>query len=479
MKDVKGSSPRERAGLVVVGAGPGGYAAAFLAADLGLDVTLVDPAPNPGGVCLYHGCIPSKTLLHVARVLREARHAADWGVEFDPPRLDLDRLRAFKQEVVDKLTGGLGQLTRQRKIRHVRGRARLLDPHTLSIETGESGSLSLEFEHVILATGSRPSGLPGLPRDSRRVLDSTTALEVRDVPGSLLVLGGGYIGLELGSVYAALGSQVTVVEMTPGLLPGVDRDLVRPLAQRLERELHSIRLETRVVSVEERPGGLSVRFEDARSGREEHSFDAVLVAVGRKPNHEELGLEHTRVRVTDSGFVEVDEQGRTAEPSIWAIGDLAGQPMLAHKATHEGRIAAEAIAGHKVAFEAQAIPAVVFTDPEVAWCGLTEDRAKAAGRSVRVARFPWGASGRAATQGRADGVTKLLIDPESERILGVGLAGPGAGELIAEGVLAVEMGAQVRDLALTIHPHPTLSETMMEAAEVFFGQSTHVYRPRR
>jgi len=473
------SSANERAGLVVVGAGPGGYAAAFLAADLGLDVTLVDPAPDPGGVCLYRGCIPSKTLLHVARVIHEARQAAQWGVGFGEPSVDLDRLRAFKQQVVDKLTGGLGQLTRQRRIRHVRGRARLLDPHTVTVETAEGGSLSIEFDHVILATGSRAAGLPGLPRDSSRVLDSTTALELREVPGSLLVVGGGYIGLELGSVYAALGSAVTVVEMTAGLLPGVDRDLVRPLAQRLERELRAIRLQTRVAAVEERPRGLAVRFEGEQAGAEQDTFDALLVAVGRKPNHQGLGLEHTGVRLTAAGFVEVDGQGRTAEPSIWAIGDLVGQPMLAHKATHEGRVAAEAIAGHKVAFEPQAIPAVVFTDPEVAWCGLTEDQAKAAGRAVRVVRFPWAASGRAATQGRDDGVTKLLIDPDSERVLGVGIAGPGAGELIAEGVLAVEMGALAKDLALTIHPHPTLSETMMEAAEVFFGQSTHIYRPRK
>ena len=479
MTDVGDSSPAGRAELVVVGAGPGGHAAAFLAADLGLDVTLIDPAPNPGGVCLYHGCIPSKALLHVARVMHEARQAADWGVEFGEPRIDLARLRAFKQRVVEKLTGGLGQLTRQRKVRYVRGLARLTGPESLVVEAAEGPPLELEFQHVILATGSRPAELPGFPRGTPRVLDSTSALELREVPGTLLVVGGGYIGLELGSVYAALGSRVTVVEMLPGLLPGVDRDLVRPLARRLERDLEAILLETRVAQVEERPDGLAVRLEGQAAGGEARRFDALLVAVGRKPVTDGLGLEHTRVQVGAGGFVEVDAQGRTAEPTVWAIGDLVGQPMLAHKATHEGRVAAEAIAGHKVAFEPQAIPAVVFTDPEVAWCGSTEDAARAAGREVAVARFPWGASGRAATLGRDDGLTKLVIDPRSERILGVGLVGPGAGELIAEGALAIEMGALAKDLALTIHPHPTLSETLMEAADVFFGQSTNLYRPKR
>jgi dihydrolipoyl dehydrogenase len=467
----------ERADLVVVGAGPGGHAAAFLAADLGLDVTLVDPEPNPGGVCLYRGCIPSKALLHVSRLIHEARHAAEWGVEFGAPRVDLERLRSFKQRVVDKLTSGLGQLTRKREIRYVRGRARLAGPEMLEIDTADGGQ-SLAFDNAILATGSRPSTLPGFPQ-AARVLDSTSALELAELPGSLLVVGGGYIGLELGSVYAALGSAVTVVEMTDGLLPGVDRDLVRPLARRLERDLEAVLLGTRVAGVEERSGRLAVRLAGREASEGEREFDAVLVAVGRKPNTEQLGLDTTRVRVKEDGFVEVDAQGRTAEPSIWAIGDLVGQPMLAHKATHEGRVAAEAIAGGKAAFEPRAIPAVVFTDPEVAWCGLTEDEARAAGRAIEVARFPWAASGRAATLDRDDGLTKLVIEPETERILGVGLVGPGAGELIAEGVLAVEMGAVARDLALSIHPHPTLSETLMEAAEVFFGHATNLYRPRK
>ena len=461
--------------LVIVGAGPGGYAAAFHAADLGLDVALVDPEANPGGVCLYRGCIPSKALLHAASVIHDARAAAELGLHFGDPAIDIGKLRAWKNGVVAKLTGGLGQLTRQRKVRYVQGRARLLDASTLEIEGAPDGTRRLAFGHAILATGSRPFELAGFPR-SPRVLDSTSALDLGDVSGRMLVVGGGYIGLELGSVYAALGCRVTVVEMLPGLLPGVDRDLVRPLAKRLEVDLECVRLETRVAEVEERGAGLSVRFDGQA---EAETFDRVLVAVGRGPNSERLGLEATRVRVDERGFVLVDAQLRTEEPTISAIGDLVGQPMLAHKASHEGRTAVEAIAGHKVAFEPAAIPAVVFTDPEIAWCGWTEDEAKARGRAVEVARFPWAASGRALTLGRDDGLTKLVLEPGTGRVLGVGIVGPGAGELIAEGVLAVEMGATARDLALTIHPHPTLSETVMEAAEVFFGQSTHVFRPKR
>jgi len=465
--------------LAVVGAGPGGYTAAFLAADLGLQVTLIDPEPNPGGVCLYRGCIPSKALLHVAKLLRETRAAADWGVSFGEPQIDLKRLSAWKDEVVARLTEGTGQLARRRDVVTIRGRARLLDAHRLEIETLEGERRSLGFEHAILATGSLPSTPPGFPPSSARIWDSTRALALGEIPAKLLVVGGGYIGLELGSVYAALGSRVTVVEMMSGLLPGADLDLVRPLARRLEEQLEAILLETRVVSIHEQKNGVKVALEGRGGVRSEHRFDRVLVSVGRRPNTESLGLERTRVRLDDAGFVIVDEQLRTAEPSLHAIGDLVGQPMLAHKASHEGRVAVEAIAGHKVAFRPAAIPAVVFTDPEVAWCGLTETAARREGRAVRVARFPWAASGRAATLGRDDGVTKLLIDPDTERVLGVGITGPGAGELIAEGVLAVEMAALASDVKLSIHPHPTLSETLMEAAEVHFGQSTHVYRPRR
>jgi dihydrolipoamide dehydrogenase len=465
--------------VAVIGGGPGGYAAAFLAADLGLQVMLIDQEPNPGGVCLYRGCIPSKALLHVARVLSEARQAAAWGITFGAPTVDLGKLVAWKESVVHKLTGGLGDLCKRRRVVFVQGRATLQDAHTLLVHTVQGDEEVVRFQHAILATGSRPTSLPGLLLDSARVLNSTTALELRDIPQNLLVVGGGYIGLELGTVYAALGTQVTVVELTAGLLPGVDRDLVGIVAKRLEGEFQAIWLKTKVVALQEESQGIRVTFEGAEAQHTEQVFDKVLIAVGRTPNSSGMGLHSTRVAIDQRGFVQVDEQRRTAEASIFAIGDLTGEPMLAHKAAHEGRVAVEVIAGHRAAFAPQAIPAVVFTDPEIAWCGLTETQARQQNRRVQVARFPWAASGRATTLDRPEGVTKLLIDPETERILGVGIVGYGAGELIAEGVLAVEMAALASDMKLSIHPHPTLSETLMEAAEVFFGQSTHLYRPPR
>lgn len=464
--------------VVVVGGGPGGYAAAFLAADLGVDVVLVDRERNPGGVCLYRGCIPSKALLHVAETIHQAADAEAWGVSFSPPEIDVERIRAWKDEVVEKLTDGLGQLSKQRKVRYVRGAAKLVDGHTVEIDaSGDTRRLSAE--HIILATGSRPARPGSLSLESDRVLDSTSALDLGRVPETLLVVGGGYIGLELGTVYAALGSRVSVVEMLPGLLPGVDRDLVSVLSKRLEGTLEAIHLTTRVTEMKEVDKGIRVRFEGEGEAPGEEVYDQVLVAVGRKPNSEIPGLDNTRVKIDDRGFIEVDGQRRTAEPSIFAIGDVAGEPMLAHKASHEGRVAAEVIAGHAAAFEPRAIPAVVFTDPEIAWCGLTESQARDGERPYKAVRFPWAASGRAMTLGRTEGLTKLLIDPETERILGAGIVGPGAGDLISEAVLAIEMAATASDLKLTIHPHPTLSETLMEAAEVFFGQSTHVYRPKR
>lgn len=465
--------------LAVIGGGPGGYAAAFLGADLGLEVTLIDQEKNPGGVCLYRGCIPSKALLHVAKLVEESRHASAWGVDFGEPAIDLDKLRGFKQGVVDRLTGGLGQLTRQRKIRFVRGRATLASPTTVDVALAEGGTERVSFQHAILATGSRPASVPGLTLESPRLIDSTSALDLPDVPKRLLVIGGGYIGLELGTVYAALGAEVSVVEMTPGLLPGADRDLVNVLARRVERMCRAVMLSTKVVGIREEADGLHVSFEGEGAANETQVFDKVLVSVGRKPNSDVPGLDRTRVAVNARGFIEVDAQRRTAEPTIFAIGDVAGEPMLAHKATAEGRLAAEVIAGHKRAFEPQAIPAVVFTDPELAWCGVTETEARSQGLDVEISRFPWAASGRAMTLDRTDGLTKLVIEKSSGRVLGMGVVGAGAGELIAEGVLAVEMGALASDLGLSIHPHPTLSETIMEAADAFFGHATHIHRPRR
>jgi dihydrolipoamide dehydrogenase len=467
--------------LLVIGAGPGGYAAAFYAADRGMQVTLVDGEVNPGGVCLYRGCIPSKALLHVAKVIDEAKHAEGWGVSFGAPRIDLDRVRAFKDKVVGQLTGGLGQLSRQRKIAYVQGRATIRDAHSVEItREGQGGTETLQFEHAIVATGSRPSSVPGLSLESPRVMDSTAALDIPEVPGTLLVVGGGYIGLELGTVYAALGSKVTVVEMTPGLLPGADRDLVNILARRVGSMCEAVLLETKVVAMKAGPNGVAVTFDGKGLAEEarERTFDRVLVSVGRRPNGMP-GLDRTRATLDRRGFIEVDERRQTAESSIYAIGDAVGEPMLAHKASHEARVAVDAIAGERVAFEPLAIPAVVFTDPELAWCGLSETDAQKQQREVTVARFPWGASGRALTLDRTDGMTKLVIEPGTERVLGMGIVGSGAGELIAEGVLAVEMGATARDVSLSIHPHPTLSETVMESAEVFFGHATHVYRPKK
>jgi len=465
--------------VAVIGAGPGGYAAAFLAADLGMKVTLIDPEVNPGGVCLYRGCIPSKALLHVAKLIDESRHAKNWGIEFADPKIDLARLRSFKEGVVNKLTGGLGLLSKQRKVQYVQGRAAFESSTKLRV-TGPSGAeQSLSFDRVVIASGSRPAVIPTLKLDSPRMMDSTGALNLTDVPKTLLVVGGGYIGLELGTVYAALGTKVSVVEMTAGLLPGADRDLVLPLQRRIEKSFDSIMLNTTVTGVKEEGAGIRVSFDGAEVKDRERTFDKVLVSVGRKPNSEIPGLERTGVKVVQRGFIQVNRQLQTDDPNIYAIGDVVGEPMLAHKATHEGRTAIEAIAGHKVAFEPNAIPAVVFTDPEIAWAGLTETQAQKDGLEVKVAKFPWAASGRALTLDRTEGLTKLLIDSQTERVLGVGIVGAGAGELIAEATLAIEMAALAKDLALTIHPHPTLSETVMNSAEVFFGTATDIYRPKR
>ncbi len=445
--------------VVVIGGGPGGYSAAFRCAELGLETVVVDAGKRLGGACLFEGCIPSKALLHVAAVLGEAERAKEFGVDFGEPRISLDPLRKWKTErVIGKLARGLASVARGKNVEVVGGRAVFEDGRSLRVQGDEPQTI--RFKHAIVATGSRPAPLPGLELTSERILDSTAALELPEIPARLLVIGGGYIGLELGQVYAALGSQVTLVEMTDGLLPGVDRDLVQPLARRCEKMFASIRLGTRVADLRE--VGDSVQ---ARVGEDTATFDRVLVAVGRRPETAGMGLETTRARLTERGFIEVDERGRTADPHVWAVGDATGEPMLAHRAMRQGKVVAEAIAGRAVAFDNVVVPAVVFTDPEIAWCGLTETAAAAAGRTVKVARFAWAASGRAATLGRSDGVTKLLVDPDTGRVLGVGLVGPGAGELIAEGALAVETALLAEDLALTIHTHPTLSETLMEAAE--------------
>lgn len=458
--------------LVVIGGGPGGYPAAFYAADLGMDVTLVDMEPNPGGVCLYRGCIPSKALLHASAILAEAQEAAEFGITFGEPKLDVDKLRSWKESVVKKLTGGLGQLAKGRKVRYVQGRAKFLDSSTIVVSKEGGEEEQIRFKTALLATGSRPAQIPIAP-DSPLVMDSTGALDLADVPKRLLVIGGGYIGLELGQAYAAFGAAVSVVEMLPSLMAGADADLAKPLVARLKKQFSSIMLETRVEGIDASDTEVTVRMTGKDGKAITEVYDRVLISVGRKPNTSDLGLENTAVEVDDKGFVVTDTQRRTGESTIFAIGDIAGQPMLAHKATYEGKIAIEAISGRKSVYDPAAIPAVVFTDPEVAWTGLTESEAREKGLDFVVSKFPWAASGRSTTLGRSDGLTKLLAERETGRVLGVGITGPGAGEMIAEGTLAIEMGAVAEDLAQTIHAHPTLSETLMEAAEGFLGHATH------
>ena len=451
--------------VAVVGGGPGGYSAAFRCAELGLETVVIDADRRLGGACLFEGCIPSKALLHVAAVVSEAERAKEWGVDFGEPRISLDPLRKWKQErVVGKLARGLAAVAKSKGVTVIGGRAAFEDSSTLRIE-GETLQ-KIRFKHAIVATGSEPSPLPGVALRSDRVMDSTAALVLPDIPERLLVIGGGYIGLELGTVYATLGSRVTLVEMTDGLLPGVDRDLVQPLQRRIEKLFAAVHLRTKVTGLRE----TGDRIEAALEGQEPQAFDRVLVAVGRRARSGSLGLEATGVRLTDrGGFIRIDERGRTDDPHVYAVGDVTGEPMLAHRAMRQGKVAAEALAGQPAAFDNVAIPAVVFTDPEIAWCGLSEAQAKSQGMETKVSKFQWAASGRAATIGRADGLTKLVADAASGRVVGVGIVGPGAGELIAEATLAVETAALVEDVAATIHAHPTLSETLMEAAENLLG----------
>jgi dihydrolipoyl dehydrogenase len=451
--------------VAVIGGGPGGYSAAFRAAELGLETVVIDAGARLGGACLFEGCIPSKALLHVAAVLSEAERAKEWGVDFGEPRISLDPLRKWKQErVVGKLARGLGAVAKSKGVTVVGGRAAFEDSSTLRIE--DDTLRKIRFKHAIVATGSEPSPLPGVALTSERVMDSTAALELPEIPERLLVIGGGYIGLELGTVYATLGSRVTLVEMTEGLLPGVDRDLVQPLQRRVDKLFAAIHLRTKVTGLRE----AGDRIEAVLEGQGPQAFDRVLVAVGRRARSAGLGLEATRARLTDrGGFIRIDDRCRTGDAHIYAVGDVTGEPMLAHRAMRQGKVAAEALAGRPAAFDNVAIPAVVFTDPEIAWCGLSEAQAKAQGVETKVSKFQWAASGRAATIGRADGLTKLVADAGSGRVIGVGIVGPGAGELIAEAALAVETAALVEDVAATIHAHPTLSETLMEAAENLLG----------
>jgi dihydrolipoamide dehydrogenase len=457
-----------QADVVVLGSGPGGYTAAFRAADLGLRTVLVERYPTLGGVCLNVGCIPSKALLHVARVLAEAEEAGEQGIRFSEPEIDLDGVRGFKQGAVDRLTGGLAGLAKQRKVEVVTGTGRFTGPNLLEVD-----GRTVAFEHCIIAAGSHAARLPGLP-DDERIVTSTGALELPEVPERLLVIGGGIIGLEMATVYDALGSRITVVEMLDQLIPGADPDVVRPLHKRIEKRYHAIHLGTRVEEVRATKKHLTVRF-----AGDEHHFDRILVAVGRRPNGGTIGAEAAGVEVDEAGFIRVDRQMRTNVPHIFAIGDIVGEPMLAHKATHEAKVAAEVIAGQDVVFDARAIPSVAYTDPEIAWMGITEAQAKAEGIEVETATFPWMASGRALGMGRPEGLTKLIFEPGTQRLLGAGITGVNAGELIAETVHAIEMGADAEDIGLTIHPHPTLTESVGFAAEMAAGTITDLMPPRR
>ncbi|HEX9453326.1 MAG TPA: dihydrolipoyl dehydrogenase [Candidatus Binatia bacterium] len=462
--------------ILVLGAGPGGYTAAFYAADKGKKVTLVEQNPRLGGICLNVGCIPSKALLHATELLRETKESAHRGIEFAPAKIDLAKLRAWKESILDKLGQGIKGLAQHRNVQVIHGRGHFEDSQTLRVETSE-GQKFIRYEKAIIAVGSKPAMPTAFDLGNKRVMTSTEALELPDVPRDFLIVGGGYIGMELGTVYAALGSQVVVLEALPGILTGVDADLVRPVARAAQKTFKEIRLNTKVLKMATVGKQVKVTMEIDKQPRDE-LYDRVLVSVGRTPNLGDLGLENTKVSKDDKGFIQSNPQQQTDDPNIYAIGDANGGILLAHRAAKEAKIAVEAILGEASSFENVVIPAVVYTDPEVAWCGLTESEAKLKDIEIKVAKFLWGASGRALTLDRPDGLTKLIIEPETERILGVGIAGHGAGELISEGVLAVEMGATARDLADTVHPHPTLSETLMEAAESFYGTATHTLSRR-
>ncbi len=466
--------------LAVIGAGPGGYTAAFKAADLGKRVVLIDPEKNPGGVCLYRGCIPTKALLYAANLKNEAAKAKEFGITFKDPEVNIDKLRDFKNDVVKKLTGGVGQLTRQRKIKYIQGKAEFSGESSLNIIESRDSITEVEFEHAIIATGSHPVPLSGSSDfSSERLMYAEDALEIPDIPKTLLVIGAGYIGLEMSSFYASLGSEVTIIELTGQIMPGSDKELVDTFLKANKKLFKDILLNTRVENLEEAGNGIKVSFKSGDDDAESRTFEKVLLTVGRKANIESLKLDKAGVKKDGNGFISVDGQRRTNKKNIFAIGDVTGPPLLAHKASHEGLTAAEAAAGEKSVFEPKVIPSVEYCDPEIAWCGLSKEQAEEEGFDVAVTRFPWAASGRSITMGRSDGLTKMIIDKKSERILGVGIVGKDAGELIGEAALAIEMAALASDAAMTIHPHPTLSETLMEAAELFYGPATHVYKGRK
>ncbi len=471
------SSADLHAEVLVLGAGPGGYTAAFRAADLGKQVVMIEKHASLGGVCLNVGCIPSKALLHVAEVITEADEASHHGVSFGKPSVDIDKIRGWKESVVNKLTGGLKQLAKQRKVQVVRGIAKLVSPKSVSVQTAD-GEKIISFDHAIIAAGSSVARIPGFPYEDERIIDSTGALALQDIPKRMLIIGGGIIGLEMATVYDALGSKISVVELMDQLIPGADKDLVKPLHARIAKRYEAIYLKTRVTQIESLPEGLKVTFE-GEAAPEPQLYDRVLMAVGRRPNGREINAEVAGITVNERGFIPVDKQQRTNVPHIYAIGDIVGDPMLAHKAVHEGKVAAENIAGHKAYFEPMTIPSVAYTNPEIAWMGLTETQAKAQGIEYEKGSFPWAASGRALSVGREEGATKVLLDPKTRRILGAGIVGVNAGELIAEAVLALEMGADMEDIGLTIHPHPTLSETLCFAAEMAEGTITDLLPPRK
>lgn len=464
--------------LVIIGAGPGGYRAAFMAADQGMNVTLIDPELNPGGVCLYRGCIPSKALLHLAKVRSEAEEATEWGMKFTKPNIDIDKVREWKNSVVKKLTGGLGQLAKSRKVNYIRGKAKFSSSNELEVDLHEGKSKKITFKNAIIATGAAPIPLPGVDMSSDLIMNSAQALDVQSVPDSLLIVGGGYIGLEMGSVYKALGSKVFVAEMTPDFLPGIDPELVETFKKINKNLFEETFFETKVEELKPEGNKLKAVLKPKEGKKVTKSFDKALISIGQKPNSDKIGLENTNVETDEKGFIKVDNQQRTSEKHIFAIGDVVGGMMLAHKASYEGRIAIEVIEGKKTVFDARAVPAVVYTHPEIAYTGIGEKQAQEKNKKINVTKFPWSASGRALTMG-ADGITKLIFEEETDVLIGAAIVGENAGEMIAELTHAVEMSSNAMDLSLTIHPHPTLSETIMEAAEIIFGHPTHIYRRKR